>query len=473
MIPASRGRPLDCEGEFCSEANCSGNLVKKNDILKVCDHNLVRTSPSFNLRDCILKLYRNIAPRWRTEIKPDVIGKRIFSPYLTSTIAESVTKGSNKPVEIYTLFSAELFASKASSLKAIRRILVQGHLVFHLPDLHAKIVMVPDKFCSIGSQNLTNKGTSNKEISVGLVKPELIDSLADKIRPWLEERIPVSLEMVEEMAASLGTLEHDFSKLKKIANDADERVFEMEKTRLRKLEAAQRKLEAQQRLSRYLSNVSQLPKSGISALSTVREIVSTDWHRPPIISLVSAPGRDLTLWDIGREKLILDRGNRYLILLEDGNIGWARVMRTRISFVGNEVSMPEEEIGGVSCKITAFAENREESGFGNNVKFEILDLIENTKFHLYCWFDGNSIEIVEMKKVGANLSPGSFEIFNWIKENINSACVQLASIISSPFRYRNNLYGLDARQFFGPLNSSTELRVAKIDGNPILVGKRV
>jgi phosphatidylserine/phosphatidylglycerophosphate/cardiolipin synthase-like enzyme len=115
-----------------------------------------------------MELYlRNIARRWKKEFSVEAERKLIFSPYVTSSTAESVV-GQSGPCEIHTEFSVELFASHASSLETLRLLMDRGHKLFHVTNLHAKVFLIPRQFASVGSQNLTLGGTTNREASVVL-----------------------------------------------------------------------------------------------------------------------------------------------------------------------------------------------------------------------------------------------------------------------------------------------------------------
>jgi len=104
---------------------------------------------------------RNISRRWHTEIKKVDNGKVIIlSPYLTSETAEAILRGSKfAECEIYTIFSVQNFVSGASSLKTLKCLYGRGCKLYHLPRLHAKIVMSPGHFATIGSQNLTRRSS--------------------------------------------------------------------------------------------------------------------------------------------------------------------------------------------------------------------------------------------------------------------------------------------------------------------------
>ncbi|MES2771021.1 MAG: hypothetical protein V4623_03435 [Pseudomonadota bacterium] len=99
---------------------------------------------------------KNIAKRWGLQAaKANSTTPRVFSPYITSKTAENVLSKVPCPAEIYTLFFTELFANGSSSVRTLRKLHEQGHALFDLPGLHAKIVHFPGSFASIGVvQNL-------------------------------------------------------------------------------------------------------------------------------------------------------------------------------------------------------------------------------------------------------------------------------------------------------------------------------
>src|SRR5438105_1150845 len=108
--------------------------------------------------------FRNIVRRWQNEVGRQAERVLVLMPYLTSTTAETVLRGANPEIcEIYTVFSAENFAAGSSSIKTIKSLHQKGFSLYHLPNLHAKAVIVSGSFASIGSQNLTVQGARNRE----------------------------------------------------------------------------------------------------------------------------------------------------------------------------------------------------------------------------------------------------------------------------------------------------------------------
>ena len=62
-------------------------------------------------------------------------------PDITSKTADSVLGNmSGGQCEVNTLFEMDVFAAGASSLSTLTKLMDQGHRLFHLPNLHAKLV---------------------------------------------------------------------------------------------------------------------------------------------------------------------------------------------------------------------------------------------------------------------------------------------------------------------------------------------
>src|SRR4051812_20475419 len=102
----------------------------------------------------------DVCRRWKKESE-QADRVVVLSPYLTHA-AEKILETPGGRCEVYTVFQAENFVSGASSIHTLLKLKEHGCSLFHLPDLHAKIVLVPGQFASIGSQNLTRRGKRNK-----------------------------------------------------------------------------------------------------------------------------------------------------------------------------------------------------------------------------------------------------------------------------------------------------------------------
>src|SRR5436309_14025419 len=100
--------------------------------------------------------FRSIDRRWRKEVRAARGHVLVFSPYLTSLTADLVLEcTSPSRCEVHTAISVEAFASGASSIRTVAKLLRRGFPIFVVPALHANVIIVEDRFASIGSQILT------------------------------------------------------------------------------------------------------------------------------------------------------------------------------------------------------------------------------------------------------------------------------------------------------------------------------
>src|SRR5258708_35534286 len=96
-------------------------------------------------RPAIAIYCRNVAGIWSGTLKQCGAIARIFSPYLTSSLAEQVLD-SDQPtkVEVHTRFDIEAFASGASSIATLRLLVERKYPLYDVPRLHAKVFELPD-----------------------------------------------------------------------------------------------------------------------------------------------------------------------------------------------------------------------------------------------------------------------------------------------------------------------------------------
>jgi phosphatidylserine/phosphatidylglycerophosphate/cardiolipin synthase-like enzyme len=105
---------------------------------------------------------RSISRQWTALIRRNPANVLIVSPYLTSWTADTVIGAAlADSCEIYTLFCIEVFASGASSLPTVKRLVAGGYRVHQVEGLHAKVVLTDEAF-SVGSQNLTARPAQHR-----------------------------------------------------------------------------------------------------------------------------------------------------------------------------------------------------------------------------------------------------------------------------------------------------------------------
>ena len=106
---------------------------------------------------------REHLPQWLILAAQDSSRIRIASPYVTSR--RLLNRCPQEGIELFTDFNAMSFITGASKLEVLKSVVVQGSKVFHVHDLHAKVILIDDLYFSLGSQNLTTKGCKTVKAS--------------------------------------------------------------------------------------------------------------------------------------------------------------------------------------------------------------------------------------------------------------------------------------------------------------------
>ncbi len=168
----------------------------------------------------------NVAGIWIGSLQSCENAARIVSPYLTSRLVnEAVQSDFPHKVEIHTRFDIEAFVCGASSLATLRRLFDDGFPLFDVPRLHAKIFEHPDGFATIGSQNLTQRGTRNRESSVVIRKPALLKTLKLQLDRWVIDRRPITLEMIADAEAAIIELKPVYRALRRKCGPIEREIF--------------------------------------------------------------------------------------------------------------------------------------------------------------------------------------------------------------------------------------------------------
>lgn len=149
---------------------------------------------------------RDIVERWKQEIKQASGRVIVFSPYLTKLAVDILKLVEDKRnSEIYTRFDFELFNQGASSLDTIKTLLRLGFNIYELSGLHAKIILIPGHFVSIGSQNLTTKGQLNLEANLVSTDQKNISNIEYLAGKWINDRKLITFERIDELESQLGS----------------------------------------------------------------------------------------------------------------------------------------------------------------------------------------------------------------------------------------------------------------------------
>lgn len=392
----------------------------------------------------------------------------ILSPYLTGETAKIILGAAAKG-SVYTLFDAELFASGASNIALLRKLVEAEHQLFHLEGLHAKVVTEQGVFATLGSQNITSGGERNLELSALYSDPVTVSKVNDIIDPWLKKAIPITMEMIIDMESLISPLEKQYKEFSGACEIAQEKIDKAAKKA--------RDLMEKEELKRAQEELREEIKRALEAAP-----VSKEWARGAVrlrdtsdeTSLFSE-NRNLLYWTVNGAPLNLLRLSRYLCVTDAGEIGWARVAQTRISMIGRSVDFTAkviEECPSWRIEVASRQSFSDDLPKGANMVIIVKEhgrqlCVVPMRFALSSYKTFASRPIPQPGNTESNIGR---QARAWIRENKASFEKQVIHRITRTFKYGSNLLGDDAK-FFGRVGSYQIIRVALIDGNPILVVK--
>ena len=424
---------------------------------------------------------KSIVRRWKKECS-SADEATILYPYITSNTGEIVTSNiDTKRCEIYTLFDAELFINKSSSIQTLINLKKSGCSLYSIPNLHAKIVLTSNNIVTIGSQNLTHKGHTNLEATIITKNEQIIRKIREKIKELIAIRVELSLEMLEEMKELILPFEKEYRKLwlnafivnTKIAGNEKKRQLEIEREKIRK-EKIEIERNKQEELQKLRKKIKQALASNKTISARVVELEKYSEAQDDYYNTYSLmPIRnnaDFTKWNVKGETYNITKAFRYICLnLLTGKFGWARIFKTRITFFGRGVQMTDPlQINYHNCHISFNAlwkkqkRNLEIIIKPNNSQSKI---VLNGKFDLFYLTD---IKIISEKR--RNIESAK-SIYSWIENNINEFSNIISTKLLSSFKYKHNLLGEKANVFFDNYRGIINMQLVEIKGFKILVAE--
>lgn len=167
-------------------------------------------------------LRASMVPRLKALIGLHPANVVIFSPYLTSEVAEEIASLCEASTcRICTNFETELFVTGASDIRTLRKLRELGCALLHLPRLHAKIYL-GETFVLVGSQNLTRRGhLGNREASALVQDRETVADFRTRLEAWLALATPISDEAIDRMERFVAEMRPRFDAAKAGWGDHD------------------------------------------------------------------------------------------------------------------------------------------------------------------------------------------------------------------------------------------------------------
>jgi hypothetical protein len=414
---------------------------------------------------------RNVARRWKSELDTN---KKVYilSPYITSKTAENVLE-KTKNCEIYTDFNIENYLIGASSINTLKNLVKKGFKVYSIPQLHAKIILISDAFVSIGSQNLTNQGTKNKEATFTSTSSEIVKFIEEELKEnWFSEREEISLEMLEDLEKIIKPLKKRYKKFTLEIKKVEEELKEREKQRINE---RQKQADYQKRLRELKTKLEEIEKTHEYVRGSIDVKESESWNGYSSVWTFipsSNYGSDLLSWRIGVEKINLIKTFRYLSIIEtSGKLAWARVMKTRITKYEKSVSWNNSITLNEKTYSVVFTANWNPKTLPEyNIEIVLeknAHFYNREKYQLLIWFDLAEIKIHKIKSLGV-----IGDLLDWIEDNQDEFKVILIERLLKSFKYVENLSGVEANSFLEK-GKTYELRVRRIETQKFLSFKEI
>lgn len=436
-----------------------------------------------------LYIQRQIVRRWKSEANNSTDLVAVFSPYLTSKTADTVLLAVSRRsrCEVHTIFEPEVFVTGASSIRTLKRLAVAGIPLFSLTDLHAKVIVVPGQFASIGSQNITAGGTTRLEANVATADAEKVDAIWREVKPWMKERKPITVEMIEDMERLTRPLIRRMKKLRRAMDGVTKEVETNEANRRRERErreqeAKQREAEREAKRRKFYDLRRRTTRVWDEAIPKSQRIIYAHvvpnegrWKK---YSLKPVSTGNMTSWRLDNGETVHFPRLRFCVCMIHGKwtLAFVRVGKGIISFVENSVRRTgHHEIAGVRCTLafnTDYSSWSDEESDGPNLFCDLGLAGLRGSLTIPCWFHLDGIEMFD-PTIKPGYSSTEESLRTWFTSNSSEIARHLIDNFTAPFRYSDgSLDSYSARSFFGDAWTRYRLEAAKVAGHPILVARK-
>ena len=265
----------------------------------------------------------------------------VYTPFFDRLLLSLLRTQSDIDPEQITVVTDLVPASLLESpnqLRAIKRAITEGFSIRSLGGLHAKVLLVDDKYATAGSQNFTSKGRRNKEVTV--VPSEALDGsrFIETLIGWREQGEEIDGELVDILISKLTRRIKQHKKLLQETQSEFEEI--LEEHQLGKQAALISRLEELERQSRV--------RMSRGVIYATIEYLFDGWNS--YMTLMADHGCDMTRWivensDGTTEPYRLSRLSMYpMILAESHRMGFARIGKTRITYIRNSLNWTNNKL---------------------------------------------------------------------------------------------------------------------------------
>ena len=329
----------------------------------------------------------DVYPLWTIWCRKATNDISILSPYVDNTvksllatkyIAENVNK------TIYTRIDSETIFEKPYQIRALINCKKLGIRIFHVEDLHAKALIIDNKYVSIGSQNFTSSGRINKETSMISNWSFTSSVFLDTINTWINNAEEIDLEYLIALEVKLKRIRLEISKLRAEHN--------MQFNEVRDYYLIKKGQE-------LIQNIQILKdKAKTSFLSDYLWLTKTfiETEESFMITFMVDQGKDLRNWKVNRSdgvSTLLTRIKYYpCINISNGSIAYVRLTKTRISFYLTRIWVGWLKLKESRYKVYINCPQDRPSVVNYQIIFSFRGYRENT---LDYYFDGAKFNFVQ------------------------------------------------------------------------------
>ncbi len=167
---------------------------------------------------------RSMPGRWKKAIA--AAGRvAAFSPYITNSAATEAMEAKGPACELYTVVTFEVYAAGASKIGCLKRLMAAKVRVYHLETLHAKILLIPRKAVTIGSQNMTVGSSGNQESTVIWLDEKAAVEMEKEVESWRKRGKLVTDALVRNLERKLKAFQKQHAAWKKATKKATDDLW--------------------------------------------------------------------------------------------------------------------------------------------------------------------------------------------------------------------------------------------------------
>ncbi|MDB0065381.1 hypothetical protein N9E93_03840 [Oceanospirillaceae bacterium] len=182
-------------------------------------------------------LFEDISSKWLEMAKEAKFGQEIFifSPFITGNLIVDISKvTSDKSLFVITSLSPSAYLGGSLDVDILTNLLSKGIPVFHLTNLHAKLMLVGSNL-TVGSQNFTEGGKHNVESSIVCdISKKQLENLEGKITDILKKAYAISEAMLVKFICDCEKLREQYDETQKLLDAVDNEIEQYVETEVKR-----------------------------------------------------------------------------------------------------------------------------------------------------------------------------------------------------------------------------------------------